>query len=65
MKFIKKKMHGIISLDSDLDLHLLSKHITNNIDMFLDHFNISCLSRKKNMLIGCCPIHGGDNQTER
>lgn len=45
------------------DLDKISIAGIKNINKFLSYFNITCLKKRNNKLIGCCPIHCGDNRT--
>ena len=45
------------------DINVLCTKVTQNIDNFLDHFGIDDLQHRREKLVGCCPVHAGDNKT--
>ena len=70
-EFVKKQAKPMIYINKE-KMKEVAEIINNSIDMedfILDHFSVNGnLERKYSerngeMLVGCCPIHGGDNDT--
>jgi len=47
---------------SQIQLNEISNQLTDKLDKLLEFFKLS-LRRTRKMYVGCCPIHGGDNES--